>query len=179
MSVFTNSASRSADEARQYTAAILGLLGSRNPRDVLESAPQALRDAIAGVTAALLSRSEAPGKWSMRQVVRHFADSELVWGYRLRMVLAQDRPTITGYDQDLWADRLGYAGADVAHALEEFAILRRGNLALLDAATTADLARVGVHSERGEESVAHMIRMYAGHDLLHLRQLARIRSAIG
>ena len=42
----------------------------------------------------------------------------------------------------------------------------------------ADVRRVGVHSERGEESVAHMIKMYAGHDLLHLAQLARIRRAV-
>jgi uncharacterized damage-inducible protein DinB len=178
MSVFTNSASRSAAEAGEYTAAILGLLGSRDPHEVLESTPQALRDAIAGVSDEQLSRPESPGKWSMRQVVRHLADSELVWGYRLRMVLAHDRPAISGYDQDLWAERLGYAGANVAHAVDEFAVLRRGHLALLSAASTADLARVGVHSERGEESVMHMIRMYAGHDLLHIRQLARIRAAV-
>src|SRR6266508_6116099 len=178
MSVFTNSASRSVGQAREYTAAILDLLGAQKPMDVLKATPDAVRAAVAGLSEAQLSKPEAPGKWSMRQVVRHLADSDLVWGYRLRMVLAHDRPAITGYDQDLWADRLGYAGADVAQALEEFAILRRGNLALLDAATTADLERVGVHSERGEESVGHMIRMYAGHDLLHLRQLARIRGQL-
>lgn len=178
MSVFTNSASRSVDQAREYTTAILDLLGTQDPLDVLKATPEALRAAVAGLSDAQLSKPEAPGKWSMRQVVRHLADSDLVWGYRVRMVLAHDRPTITGYDQDLWADRLGYAGADVGHALEEFAILRRGNLALLTAASAADLERVGVHSERGEESVGHMIRMYAGHDLLHLRQLARIRGRL-
>jgi len=35
-----------------------------------------------------------------------------------------------------------------------------------------------VHAERGEESVEHMIRLYAGHDLLHLQQLARIRRTV-
>jgi DinB superfamily len=110
--------------------------------------------------------------------VRHLADSEIVWGYRLRLVLAQDRPTITGYDQDLWADRLAYGDAPVDQAIDDFTTLRRSNLRLLSAASKADLQRVGVHSERGEESVAHMIRMYAGHDLLHLAQLARIRQAI-
>jgi uncharacterized damage-inducible protein DinB len=178
MSIFSNSASRSVAEAREYTTAILGLLGSRNPRDVLESTPQALRAAVAGLSEAQLSKPEAPGKWSMRQVVRHLADSDLVWGYRVRMVLAHDRPAITGYDQDLWADRLAYADANVAHALEELSVLRRGNLSLLAAASEADFDRVGVHAERGEESVRHMIRMYAGHDLLHLRQLARIRGQL-
>jgi len=39
----------------------------------------------------------------------------------------------------------------------------------------ADLQRAGVHEERGEESVAHLMRLYAGHDRMHLQQLARIR----
>jgi uncharacterized damage-inducible protein DinB len=118
------------------------------------------------------------GKWSIRQVLRHLADSELVWGYRLRLVLSQDRPPLTGFDQDRWAERLHYDEADVATALEEFALLRRGNLKLLDRATPDDLERVGVHTERGEESVEHMIRLYAGHDLLHLRQIERIRHVV-
>jgi DinB family protein len=178
MSVFTNSASRSKEEAHAYTAAILGLLGSRDPLVVLRDTPNAIREAVAGMSEAQLSQCEAPGKWSTRHVMQHLADSELVWGYRLRLVLAQDRPPLTGYDQDQWADRLGYGSAGIADALDEFTVLRRANLRLLAAANEADLARVGVHSERGEESVAHMIRMYAGHDLLHLAQLARIRSAV-
>jgi len=94
------------------------------------------------------------------------------------MVLAHDRPTITGYDQDLWADRLHYGQADVSLALDDFSVLRRSNLRLLGAATAADMQRVGVHAERGEESVAHMIKMYAGHDLLHIAQLERIRAVV-
>ena len=178
MSVFTNRASRSADQARDYTAAILSLVGGREPLDVLRQTPDAVRSKVAGLSDSQLSAPEASGKWSMRQVVRHLADSDLVWGYRLRMVLAHDRPTITGYDQDLWADRLRYDRADLEQALQELAVLRRSNLSLLAGASAADRQRVGVHAERGEESVDHMIRMYAGHDLLHLQQLDRIRAAV-
>ena len=178
MSVFTNSASRSVDEAKDYTTAILELLGAREPMDVLPRTPDAVREAVAGLSETQLSQREAPGKWSIRHVVRHLADGDLVWGWRMRMVLAHDRPTITGYDQDLWADRLHYGEADVSVALDEFSVLRRSNLRLLGSATAADMQRVGVHSERGEESVAHMIKMYAGHDLLHLAQLERIRAVV-
>jgi len=179
MSVFTNRTSRSVEQAREYTAAVLNLVGSREPMAVLKETPLAVRGAIAGLSAQQLSQPEASGQWSIRQVVRHLADSDLVWGYRLRMVLAHDRPPLTGYDQDLWADRLRYRDAPIEEALDELAVLRRGNLRLVAGASAADLDRVGVHSERGEESVAHMIRMYAGHDLLHLAQIARIRQAIG
>jgi len=179
MSVFTNSsASQSVEQARAYTAAILDLLGDRPPLDVLRATPGAVRAAVAGLSEAQLSAREAPGKWSTRHVVRHLADSEIVWGWRLRLVLAQDRPPLTGYDQDLWADHLQYADASVPDALEELAAVRRTHLRLLEPLSPADLDRVGVHRERGEESVRHMMRMYAGHDLLHLGQLARIRQAI-
>ena len=86
--------------------------------------------------------------------------------------------TYSGYDQDLWAERLGYDEADADQALEDFGLLRRANLRLLACASDEDLRRVGIHAERGAESVGHMIRLYAGHDLLHLEQLARIRRAV-
>jgi uncharacterized damage-inducible protein DinB len=178
MSVFTNPASRSIEQAREYTSAVLDLLGSHDPMIVLRSTPEAVRNAVSGLTERELSQPEASDKWSIRHVVRHLADSDLVWGYRVRMVLAQDRPTLTGYDQDRWAQCLRYDHASVQIALEEFAVLRRSNLRLIADASTVDLERVGVHAERGEESVAHMIRLYAGHDLLHLAQLARIRHAV-
>jgi hypothetical protein len=178
MSVFTNPASRSIEQARQYTAAVLDLVGSKDPIEVLRSTPNGVQHAVAGLNDGELSQPEAPNKWSIRHVVRHLADSELVWGYRLRMVLAQDRPTLIGYDQDRWAERLRYDQAPVEGALEALRVLRLSNLNLLDGLSPAELDRVGVHAERGEESVALMIRLYAGHDLLHLAQLARIRQAI-
>jgi len=178
MSVFTNPASRSAEEATAYTTAVLNLLGGKNPIEVLQATASALERIRDGLSTKQVIQPETPGKWSIRHVLQHLADSELVWGYRLRMVLTHDRPLLTGYDQDLWAERLRYDQTDADQALQDFGLLRRRNLQLLIRATSEDLRRVGIHSERGEESVEHMIRLYAGHDLLHLQQLARIRNAL-
>ena len=178
MSVFTNPASGAAEHANAYTAAVLELLGTRPPLDVLRSTPTALRERLGTLTKSQMLQPETAGKWSIKYVVQHLADAELATGWRLRLVLAQDRPTLTGYDQDLWSMRLHYDQADVEHALEEFAVLRRANLRLIEAASADDLTRVGVHVERGEQSVELMIRMSAGHDLLHLRQIDRIRHVI-
>lgn len=178
MSVFTNPAGAALEHARAYVAAILDLLGDQDPLAVLGETPSQLERLLASTPRHVLARPEAPGKWSMGQVLAHLADSDLVWGWRLRLILAQDRPPLTGYDQDKWADRLGYADLDPRDAVATFSVLRRGNLRLVERASPEDLQRVGVHVERGEESLAHQLKLYAGHDILHLNQLERIRKAV-
>jgi hypothetical protein len=178
MSVFTNPASGAAEQASAYVAAVLDLLGSEEPMTVLRATPAAVRRAIDGLSPAELLKPERAGKWSIGQVLQHLADSDLVWGWRLRLILAQDRPNLTGYDQDQWAQRLRYAESDPADSLEMFGVLRRANLRLIERASPQDMQRVGVHAERGEETLEHLRRLYAGHDLLHLRQIDRIRKAI-
>jgi hypothetical protein len=178
MSVFTNPASGAAHNAAAYVEAILELLGDRDPMVVVHATPAALRRAIEGLSIEQLRQRERPEKWSIAHVLQHLADSDLVWGWRVRLIFAQDRPQLTGYDQDLWADRLHYDDSDAATSLETFEVLRRANLRLLDRATPEDLKRVGVHVERGEESIEHLLRLYAGHDLLHLNQIGRIRTAV-
>lgn len=179
MSVFSNPKSAAGDAAAAYITALLDLLGDRDPMTVLRATAERLRDAVAGPPEDVLRRPEKPGKWSAVEVVQHLADSELVWSYRLRLVAAEDRPTLTGYDQDAWATGLRYRDASPVDALQQFALLRRLNLSLLDGLPPGGLGRVGVHAERGEESLAHMIRLYAGHDLVHLRQLERVLDAVG
>lgn len=178
MSVFTNPSTGAAEHAAAYVRAVLGLLGDRDPFQVLSGTPSALTRAIDGLTPPQLREPEHPGKWSVGQVLQHLADSEVVWAWRMRLILAEDRPQVTGYDQDLWAERLGYADAAPSDALEQFSVLRRANLRILQRASPADLQRVGVHVERGEESLEHLVRLYAGHDLLHVRQIERVRGAV-
>src|SRR5215218_1844133 len=166
-------------QADAYVAAILAALGSRDPMELLEETPTVLRTAVAGLTAEQDGTPEGPGKWSVRQVVQHLADSDLVGGFRFRMVLAHEAPALPGYDQDLFAERLRYQDSDLATALDDFEFLRSLNLRLLRRATPEDMKRVMRHAERGDEPLAHMIKLYAGHDVVHLRQIARIRQAIG
>jgi uncharacterized damage-inducible protein DinB len=178
MSVFTNPATGAAEHAAAYVSAILELLGDRDPIAVLREMPSALPRAIQGLSPQQLRQPERPGKWSIGQILQHLADSDVVWAWRMRLILAQDRPSLTGYDQDLWAERLHYDQEDPSEALELFAMLRRANLRVIERASPADLKRVGVHAERGEESLEHLRRLYAGHDLMHLRQIERVRRAV-
>jgi hypothetical protein len=166
-------------EVNAYIASLFEALGAKDPFQVLAETAPAIRTLAGGVAREKVLAPEAPGKWSVTQVVMHLADSEIVGAFRFRMVLAHDRPPLPGFDQDLWANHLKYAEADISAALDQFSGLRTANLRLLQATTAAERERFGLHSERGEESIGKMIRMYAGHDLVHLRQINRIMRAVG
>ena len=178
MSVFTNPTTGAAEHAKAYVSAVLELLGDRDPIGVLRETPFLLPRAIEGLSPQQLRQPERRGKWSIAQILQHLADSEIASGWRLRLILAQQRPQLTGYDQDLWAERLHRDEEDPREAIELLAVLRRANLRLLEHASPTDLGRVGVHVERGEESLKHLRQLNAGHDLLHLRQIERVRRAI-
>jgi uncharacterized damage-inducible protein DinB len=178
MSVFTNSAASAPEHAARYVAAVVNLLGERDPLEVLSRTPERLDEAVRGLSKGQVKQAEAAGKWSVSDVVQHLADSELVWGFRLRLTLAQDRPQLVGYDQDLWASRLHYEEADPQQALEQFAVLRESNLRLLKAASKTDLQRMAIHAERGEQTIEQMVRLCAGHDLLHIKQIERIKAIL-
>lgn len=178
-SPFSNPAGRAREAAAAYAAALAGLVGERDPLAILAELPTALDRLVAGLSDAELRRPEAPGKWSALDVLEHLADQETVDAFRFRTVVAEDEPPLQGYDQDRWAARLHYGAGGAEVVLAELAALRGRTLRLLRALDPAELTRVGHHVERGPESVAHIMLLKAGHDLVHRRQLARIRVALG
>lgn len=170
---------RPTAEAEAYVRGILERLGGRDPMSVLAELVPWLRDRLAGVPDAALRRPEAPGKWSLIEVVRHLADSELVYRYRMRMIVAQPEGPIPAYDQDRWAEGLSYRSENLEETLRELSVLRDADLAWLGRLTEEELDRWGVHGERGRESVRGITRLLAGHDLVHRAQVERILEAVG
>jgi len=176
---FSNPASQAKENAATYVNSLMDLLGDRDPFEVQSQQFAMLQAEIAGIDDARLRRPEKPGKWSIMQVVQHLADSEVVYRYRLRKILAQPRPEIQGYDQDLWAANLNYNEMDLSEALEIIRVLRTANLKMLRGLNEAQLGRYGLHSERGPESIRKILQMLAAHDILHLNQIRRIKKTHG
>jgi DinB superfamily len=154
--------------------ALLDLLGPRGPLEVMAELFPWLDGRLRGIPQAVLRKPEASGKWSVIQVVQHLADSDLVAGYRIRMIVGEDRPPLPGYDQDRWASEFQYHQVPLAAALEQLRSLRTANLRLWSRLTPVQLERVGIHSERGPESAGHLLRLMGAHDLVHRRQIDRI-----
>lgn len=177
MSVFANPATNAKEAASGYIRAIFDVLGDRDPVEVMLRTSDEIRLITEGLSEEQTRTPEQPGKWSIAAAVQHLADAEVAFAFRVRMILSHDTPSLQGFDQDLWASELGYAEAEIEGALDQFRSLRNANLRLLRRLSPEQTRRFGVHDERGNESVEHLIRMMAGHDLVHLAQIERIRRA--
>lgn len=162
-----------------YVAAVLAVLGARDPAAVLAELVGEVRGVVAAHPRERLERPEAPGKWSVLQVVQHLADMEIVFGFRMRQILTLPRPSLPAIDETAWMARVRRDDRDPGAALAQLEVLRREHLRLWATVTPEELARVGVHEQRGPETLAHWQQLMAGHDLVHRRQIARILAALG
>jgi hypothetical protein len=156
----------------------LDALGKRDPIESQRKAPRRVKKLINGLSEKELAARPIDGKWSIKEVLAHLADGEVILGSRVRMVAAQDRPVLIGYDQDAFVANLGIERTSSAELLAAFKAARAVNVALLERLAQDRFARIGLHSERGEESIETMIRMYAGHDRIHEDQIARLKEAL-
>jgi tRNA-binding EMAP/Myf-like protein len=118
------------------------------------------------------------GRWSIAQILAHLADAELVFGYRVRTILASPGTRIEAYDQDRWSLSQHAEASDAFASLALFSAVRTGNLDLLGRLTPEAREYYGLHAERGAESIALLLRLYSGHDRNHLAQIERLLAAM-
>ncbi len=159
---------------QQYTKRILGYVKGQQPLRVQQATPKKIERLIRRLSRPQMRRRPAPGKWSISEILAHLADTELVGGYRIRLILNSNRTPIQAFDQDVWARNANYARQDPRKSLETFCTLREANLRLLRSLPKRKWSNYGMHSERGKETIARVAQMFAGHDLNHLEQIARI-----
>lgn len=158
---------------QEYTARLLSLSAGADPFEVLASTPRTIAGWIANRRSADLQRAPSPGRWSIAQIVAHLADAEIVFAYRVRMILSTSGTAIQAYDQDAWSRVQRAEKSDAHRSLALFSAIRESMLPLLRGLTDEELERFGMHAERGKETVRHLLALYAGHDRNHLAQIER------
>ena len=162
------------ETVQDYTQRLLSYGEGKDPLRLQQAAPKKLALLLKGKTGKQLMRRPAPDKWSAAEIVAHLADAELAISWRIRQILSNNAIPIQAYDQDAWAKTFDYAHRDPRQSLASYRALREANIALLKAVPRKLWDNYGVHEERGNESISHVVRMVAGHDLNHLQQIQRI-----
>jgi hypothetical protein len=146
----------------------------KQPLAVQAATAKKLERLIKGVPTSKLRKRPAADKWSASEIVAHLGDAEIVIGFRMRLILGAPGTPIAAFDQDSWVTSGHYEKRDPRKSVEQFSVVREANLALLKSLTPEQWKQYGVHSERGQETIEHIVRMTAGHDMNHLQQLERI-----
>src|SRR5580692_3056971 len=159
---------------QEYTQRIIRLMEGKKPLAVQAATAKKLERLIKGVPMSKLRKRPAPDKWSVSEIVAHLADAEIVGGFRMRLILGAPGTPVAAFDQDAWVTTGHYAKRDPRKSVEQFRAIREANLALLKSLTPDQWKHYGIHAERGQETIEHIVRMFAGHDLNHLQQIERI-----
>ena len=162
----------------EYAQRLRAHLSGKDPVESMQETLALLTTMLRGVAESVWSKSPAPGKWSIGEIVAHLADTELVSGFRCRAIAgADDGVPITAYDQDRWAVAGNYRSAKLEDSLKSFLALREMNLRFLKSLPANAWEKYGMHSERGRESLRELVLLIAGHDLNHMAQIRNILSS--
>jgi hypothetical protein len=164
---------------QEYIQRILSYVGRQDPLDIQVRTPKELERLIKGASAARLHKRPAPGKWSVAEILAHLADAEIAASWRIRVILGAPGTPVQAFDQDAWVTAGHYDKRDPRKSVELFRVLREVNVALFKTLRPEQWKHHGMHAERGVETVEHIVRLHAGHDLNHTHQVEQILASNG
>lgn len=113
----------------------------------------------------------AEGAWSPLEVLAHMADTEIVFGWRIRQILTEPDPAVASYDEGVWAESFFYLQRDAAIAAETFRATRIANVEILSRIDDAAWERAYRQGD-ARRTLRELVRHRADHDLQHLPQMA-------
>jgi hypothetical protein len=139
--------------------------------------PELVATVLTGVYGEEIDWPPSAEAWSIRQIAAHLADAEMVGAYRIRVVAAEENPTMLAYNEKAWAENLDYARRKPSQSLESFRRTRAETFELLQGLPEAAFARAGNHTEHGRITLLDLLRIYAEHAEGHARQIQSVRDA--
>ena len=148
--------------------------------EAAEKSPKEIAAAVSGLAPATLRYKPAPEKWSILEILAHLADIEIVYAYRLRQMLADEKPVIAPIDQDAWAKHLDYLEAAAPELVAAYGLNRYQTVRLLRRLKVDDLSKAAFHPESKKDvTVAELVGMMSGHGTNHLAQIEKLKKEAG
>ncbi|MBI3462876.1 MAG: DinB family protein [Planctomycetes bacterium] len=142
------------------------------PRELIEryaGGASAVGEAIAGLSRTELNAFPVPNTWSIQQIVLHLMDSDLIASNRMKRVIAEENPTLIGFDETAFSQRLFYDQLDAAMACDVFRQNRLLTAVILRNLPAEAFSRRGTHNERGPVTLGDLLETYTGHLEHHLK----------
>ncbi len=135
--------------------------------------------AIVDLSRQDLTSFPVAGTWSIQQIIAHLMDSDLIASDRMKRIIAEEEPTLIGYNETAFAEKLSYQRLDAAMCCEVFRINRILTAALLRELADEAFDRVGRHNEVGPVTLGQLVRTYVDHLDHHMTFLRKKREVLG
>ena len=148
--------------------------------EAAERSPKEIAAAVSGLAAGTLRYKPSPEKWSILEILGHLADMEVLYGYRIRQMVADKKPVIAPIDQNDWARNLGYMEESPAELVALYGLSRHHTLQLLRRLKVEELEKSAFHPETQKNvTVAEMVERMGEHGAGHLQQIERLKKEAG
>lgn len=108
-----------------------------------------------------------PGKWSVKELIGHIADSERVFAYRALRFARNDATELPGFDQDIFAAHANYAKMPMSEIVRDYTAVRHATLSLFKCLDNESWSRRGI-ANKNEMTVRALAFTIAGHELHHI-----------
>jgi len=142
---------------------------------VLERTPKVVEALIYELPGEWVNSNEGNDTWTPFEIVAHLIFGEKTdWLPRTQIILGNGSKEFVPFDME------GHVavskGKTMSQLLDEFKILRKENLALLNTMelTNDTLDQTGIHPELGAVTLRQLLASWVVHDLTHIHQLSRV-----
>jgi len=150
----------------------------RNLINRLRVLPLDLEETVSGLSDEQLDTPYGDGKWTIRELVHHLAESHMNGFARFKWLLTEDNTTLKVYDQEDWVDL-----PDSRMPLESSLAILRGLhqrwAYLLELVDESLWTKTAHHPEDGEYTLEQLLEAYAGHGEKHLGHIEGLFEAKG
>ena len=152
----------------------------RKHLEAAEKSPKLTALGASGLPDKTLRYKPAPDKWCILEILGHLADVEIVFGYRIRQILADPKSTVVPMDQEAWAKNLGYLETPPAEMIALYGVNRHANLQILRRLKVADLERSVFHPQLNRDlRLAEIVEKLDTHSAKHLDQIEALKKRAG
>ena len=155
-----------ATEYAEYYANYISKVPGSDVLGVLESQRLQMLQLFAGRSERDGSFRYAPGKWSVKEVLGHIADTERIFTYRALRIGRGDQTPLPGFEQDDYVKTGAFAERTLAELAEEFGAVRGASIVLFRSFKEEAWPRRGVANEK-EVTVRALAFITAGHQIHH------------
>jgi hypothetical protein len=119
---------------------------------------------------ALGDKVYAPGKWTVKDIVQHIADTERIFSYRALRFARNDSTKLPGFEENDFAREANASHRSLTDLIDELKLVRRSTIAMFASFDDKALQRTGPTFKK-DISVLGIAFTAVGHQVHHFNVL--------